>query len=138
MDRDFESAKHRHSVKLYLEVCEAEITPIFEKLDGRYLFIQDNTSKPGLKKYYIPREPITTSSIHDPRDFRKKSNKLASTINSLEGMKPALKGLIRNLNVPLRLGVVGAAIDNLDIIAIAKKNKRSLEFSIIIIVTKIY
>jgi hypothetical protein len=95
-------------------------------------------SKPGLKKCYIPREPITSSSIHDPRDFRKKSNKLASTISSLEDMKPALEGLIRNLNIPLRLGVVGAAIDNLDIAAIAKKDKRSLEFSIIIIITKTY
>jgi hypothetical protein len=29
-------------------------------------------SKPGLKKYYIPREPITSSNVHDLRDFRKK------------------------------------------------------------------
>jgi hypothetical protein len=95
-------------------------------------------SKPGLKRYYIPREPIINSGVYDLRDFRKKSNKLASTISSLEGMKPALEGLIRNLNIPLRLGVVGAAVDNLDIAAAAKKNKRSLEFSIIIIATKIY
>jgi hypothetical protein len=95
-------------------------------------------SKPGLKRYYIPREPITNNSVHDPRDFRKKSNKLASTISSLEGIKPALESLIRDLNIPLRLGVVNVAIDNLDITAIAKKDKRSLEFNIIIIITKTY
>jgi hypothetical protein len=94
-------------------------------------------SKPGLKRCYIPREPITSSSVHDPRDF-KKSNKLASTISSLEGMKPALEGLIRDLNIPLRLGVVSAAIDNLDIAAAAKRDKKSLEFSTIIIATKTY
>jgi hypothetical protein len=79
------------------------------------------TSKPGLKKNYIPREPITGNNIHDPCDFRKKSNKLASIISSLEGMKPALEDLIRDLNIPLRLGVVGAAINNLDIAAVAKR-----------------
>jgi hypothetical protein len=95
-------------------------------------------SKPGLKKCYIPRELITSSSIHDPCDFRKKSNKLASIMSSLEGIKPALEGLIRDFNIPLRLGVIGTAIDNLDIVAIAKRNKKSLEFSTIIIATKIY
>jgi hypothetical protein len=95
-------------------------------------------SKPGLKKYYIPREPITSNSIYDLRDSRKKSNKLASTISSLEGIKPALEGFIRDLNIPLRLGVVSAAVDNLDITAAAKKDKRSLEFNIIIIETKTY
>jgi hypothetical protein len=65
-------------------------------------------------------------------------NKLASIICSLEGIKPALEGLIRDLNIPLRLGVVGAAVDNLDIATVAKRDKRSLEFSIIIIITKTY
>jgi len=44
MDRDFESAKHGYSAKSYLEVCEAEVAPIFEELDNRYLFMQDNAS----------------------------------------------------------------------------------------------
>jgi hypothetical protein len=96
------------------------------------------TSKPGLKRCYIPREPITSNSIYDPRDFRKTSNKLASIISSLEGIKPVLEGFIRNLNIPLRLRVVSAAVDNLDITAIAKRDKKSLEFSTIIIITKIY
>jgi hypothetical protein len=39
MDRDFESAKHGYSAKSYLEVYEAEVAPIFEKLDDRYLFM---------------------------------------------------------------------------------------------------
>jgi hypothetical protein len=95
-------------------------------------------SKPGLKKYYIPREPITSSSVYNPRDFRKKSNKLASIISSLEGIKLVLEGLIRDLNILLRLGVVSAVVDNLDITAIAKRNKRSLEFNNIIIITKTY
>ena len=45
MDRDFESAKHRYSVKSYLEVCDAEVALIFEELDDGYLFIQDNASR---------------------------------------------------------------------------------------------
>jgi hypothetical protein len=44
MDRDFKSAKHGYSANSYLEVYEAEITPIFEELDDRYLFMQDNAS----------------------------------------------------------------------------------------------
>jgi hypothetical protein len=95
-------------------------------------------SKPGLKRNQIPREPITSSSIYDPRDFRKKSNKLASTISSLEGIKPALESLIRNLNIPLRLRVVSAVINNLYIAVAAKKDKRSLEFNNIIIITRTY
>jgi hypothetical protein len=59
-------------------------------------------------------------------------------MSSLEGIKLALEGLIRDLNIPLRLGVVGTAVDDLDIAAVAKRDKKSLEFSIIIIVTKIY
>jgi hypothetical protein len=46
-------------------------------------------SKLGLKRCYIPREPITSSSIHNPRNFRKKSNKLASTIANVRS-KPLL------------------------------------------------
>jgi len=42
MDRDFESAKHGYSAKLYLEVLEAEVRPMFIELDPGYLFIQDN------------------------------------------------------------------------------------------------
>jgi hypothetical protein len=95
-------------------------------------------SIPGLKKYYIPREPIINNNIHNLRDFRKKSNKLASIMSNLEGIKPVLEGLIRDLNIPLRLGVVSAAVNNLDIIATTKRNKKSLEFSIIIIATKTY
>ena len=44
MDRDFESAKHGYSANSYLEVCEAEVAPIFEELDNGYLFMQDNAS----------------------------------------------------------------------------------------------
>jgi hypothetical protein len=39
IDCDFESAKHRYSARLYLEVCDAEVAPIFEELDDEYLFI---------------------------------------------------------------------------------------------------
>lgn len=42
MDRDFELVKHEYFVKLYLKVCEAEIALIFEELDNKYLFMQDN------------------------------------------------------------------------------------------------
>jgi len=44
MDRDFESAKHGYSARSYLEVCDAEVAPIFEELDDGYLFMQDNAS----------------------------------------------------------------------------------------------
>jgi len=44
MDRDFESAKHRYSARSYLEVCEAEVAPIFEELNNGYIFMQDNAS----------------------------------------------------------------------------------------------
>ena len=44
MDRDFESTKHGYSTNSYLEVCEAEVAPIFGYLDDGYLFMQDNTS----------------------------------------------------------------------------------------------
>jgi hypothetical protein len=44
MDRDFESAKHGYSANFYLEVLEAEVGPIFENLDTRYMFMQDNAS----------------------------------------------------------------------------------------------
>jgi hypothetical protein len=44
MDRDFESLKHGYSANSYLEVLEAEVKPIFEDLDNRYEFIQDNAS----------------------------------------------------------------------------------------------
>jgi hypothetical protein len=39
MDRDFESAKHGYSAKSYLEVLNAEVEPIFKKLDNGYSFI---------------------------------------------------------------------------------------------------
>jgi hypothetical protein len=39
MDRDFESAKHGYSTESYLEVLEAEVAPIYSKLDPGYLFI---------------------------------------------------------------------------------------------------
>jgi hypothetical protein len=39
MDRDFEGAKHRYLANSYLKVLDAEVEPIFEKLDNRYLFI---------------------------------------------------------------------------------------------------
>ena len=44
MDRDFESLKHGYSANSYLEVLEAEVRPIFEDLDNRYQFMQDNAS----------------------------------------------------------------------------------------------
>ena len=44
MDCDFESKKHRYSAKSYLEVLDAEVEPIFQKLDGGYAFMQDNAS----------------------------------------------------------------------------------------------
>jgi hypothetical protein len=44
MDRDFESAKHGYSAKSYLEVLDAEVEPIFKKLDDGYSFMQDNAS----------------------------------------------------------------------------------------------
>jgi len=44
MDRDFESAKHGYSARSYLEVCDAEVAPIFEDLDEGYIFMQDNAS----------------------------------------------------------------------------------------------
>jgi hypothetical protein len=93
--------------------------------------------KPGSKRNYIPREFIINNSIHNPYDFRKKSNKLTSIINNLN-IKPALEYFIRNLNIFLRLGIINAAVDNLDITAAAKKNKKSFEFNIIITVTKTY
>jgi hypothetical protein len=42
MDRDFELAKHRYSTNSYLKVLEVEVGPIFENLDIRYMFMQDN------------------------------------------------------------------------------------------------
>ena len=42
IDRDFESAKHGYSARLYLEVLEAEVRPMFADLDPGYLFMQDN------------------------------------------------------------------------------------------------
>jgi len=53
MDRDFESAKHGYSARLYLEVCEAEVAPIFEELDDGYLFMQDNAS---IYRAYLVRD----------------------------------------------------------------------------------
>lgn len=44
MDRDFESAKHGYSAESYLEVLEAEVKPIFEKLNPGYEFMRDNAS----------------------------------------------------------------------------------------------
>jgi hypothetical protein len=44
MDWDFESAKHRYSANSYLEVLDAEVEPIFKRLDNGYLFMQDNAS----------------------------------------------------------------------------------------------
>jgi hypothetical protein len=44
MDRDFESKKHGYSAKSYLEVLDAEVEPIFEKLSIGYAFMQDNAS----------------------------------------------------------------------------------------------
>ncbi|PMD59043.1 uncharacterized protein K444DRAFT_724844 [Hyaloscypha bicolor E] len=44
MDRNFESAKHGYLANSYLEVCEAEVAPIFQELNNGYLFIQDNAS----------------------------------------------------------------------------------------------
>ena len=38
-DRDFDSAKHGYSARLYLEVCDAEVAPTFEELDDGYLFM---------------------------------------------------------------------------------------------------
>jgi hypothetical protein len=60
MDRDFESAKHGYSAKLYLEVYEAEIAPIFEELDDRYLFMQDNTS---IHRVYLVQAWFTAHGI---------------------------------------------------------------------------
>jgi hypothetical protein len=37
MDRDFESKKHGYFARSYLEVCNAEVAPIFEQLDDRYI-----------------------------------------------------------------------------------------------------
>ena len=39
MDRDFESAKYRYSIELYLEVLEAEVGLIYSTLDPGYKFI---------------------------------------------------------------------------------------------------
>ena len=44
MDRDFESKKHGYSANSYLEVLNAEVAPIFEKLELGYEFIQDNAT----------------------------------------------------------------------------------------------
>ncbi|KAF4633416.1 hypothetical protein G7Y89_g4708 [Cudoniella acicularis] len=44
MDRDFESAKHRYSTELYLEVLNAEVGLIFSTLEPGYEFMQDNAS----------------------------------------------------------------------------------------------
>jgi hypothetical protein len=44
MDGDFESAKHGYSANSYLEVCDAEVAPIFQELDEGYVFMQDNAS----------------------------------------------------------------------------------------------
>ena len=45
MDRDFESKKHGYSAESYLEVLDAQVGPIFEKLSANgdnYDFMQDN------------------------------------------------------------------------------------------------
>jgi DDE superfamily endonuclease len=60
IDRDFESAKHRYSARSYLEVCEAEVAPIFEELDNGYLFIQDNAS---IHRAYSVRDWFTRHGI---------------------------------------------------------------------------
>jgi hypothetical protein len=44
MDRDFESKKHGYSAESYLEGLEAEVRPLFERLDRGYEFMQDNAS----------------------------------------------------------------------------------------------
>jgi hypothetical protein len=44
MDRDFESKKHGYSANSYLEVLDAELTPIWESLNLGYQFMQDNAS----------------------------------------------------------------------------------------------
>jgi hypothetical protein len=47
MNRDFESKKYEYSAESYLEVLNAEVELIFEKLnsiDKEYEFMQDNIS----------------------------------------------------------------------------------------------
>jgi hypothetical protein len=39
MDRDFELVKHGYLARLYLEVLDAKVGPIFKELDPRYIFI---------------------------------------------------------------------------------------------------
>jgi Transposase/DDE superfamily endonuclease len=60
MDRDFESAKHGYSARSYLEVCEAEVAPIFQELDDGYLFMQDNAS---IHTAYSVRDWFTAHGI---------------------------------------------------------------------------
>ena len=50
MDRDFESQKHGYSANSYIEVLDAELALIHEKLDPGYLFMQDNASIHCAKK----------------------------------------------------------------------------------------
>jgi hypothetical protein len=44
MDRDFKSLKHGYSANSYIEVLDAEVAPVYSKLDQGYVFIQDNTA----------------------------------------------------------------------------------------------
>ena len=53
MDRDFESKKHGYSAESYLEVLDAQVSPIFERLSengDKYDFMQDNASIHTAKK----------------------------------------------------------------------------------------
>ena len=44
IDYNFKLAKHKYLANLYLEVYKAKVAPIFEELNNKYLFMQDNAS----------------------------------------------------------------------------------------------
>jgi hypothetical protein len=44
IDCDFESLKHSYFANSYLEVLNTEVDLWYQKLDSRYVFIQDNAS----------------------------------------------------------------------------------------------
>jgi hypothetical protein len=42
MDRDFKSAKYKYFINFYLKVLEVKVGLIFDNLNKRYMFMQDN------------------------------------------------------------------------------------------------
>ena len=60
INRNFKLAKHGYLARLYLEVCEAEVASIFEELDNKYLFMQNNAF---IHRAYTVRDWFTRHGI---------------------------------------------------------------------------